>query len=156
MVVGGVVGSYPLLSLTPTPVEVELGCDNFEGFAKSATRAFGNRVNKLHYHNPGQIKDQCTFGRSWEEQIQPHRISKIKFNYMNSIGWAFEIDIFSFYNFSWYDPEDDLKKYFQSSDLEFNFHGFPIKIHLQKWIFELDFLNALTFMSPFVYWRMTG
>ena len=31
-VVGGVVGSYPLLSLTPTPVEVEveveLGCDN--------------------------------------------------------------------------------------------------------------------------------
>ena len=28
VVVGGVVGSYPLLSLTPTPVEVELGCDN--------------------------------------------------------------------------------------------------------------------------------
>ena len=24
-----VVASYPLLSLTPTPVEVELGCDNF-------------------------------------------------------------------------------------------------------------------------------
>jgi predicted MPP superfamily phosphohydrolase len=23
-----VVGSYPLLSLAPTPVEVELGCDN--------------------------------------------------------------------------------------------------------------------------------
>ena len=28
VVVGGVVASYPLLSLTPTPVEVELGCDN--------------------------------------------------------------------------------------------------------------------------------
>ena len=26
---GGVVGSYPLSSLAPTPVEVELGCDNF-------------------------------------------------------------------------------------------------------------------------------
>ena len=25
---GGGVGSYPLLSLAPTPVEVELGCDN--------------------------------------------------------------------------------------------------------------------------------
>ena len=25
---GGVVGSYPLLSQAPTPVEVELGCDN--------------------------------------------------------------------------------------------------------------------------------
>jgi hypothetical protein len=24
-----VVGSYPLLSQAPTPVEVELGCDNF-------------------------------------------------------------------------------------------------------------------------------
>jgi hypothetical protein len=27
-VVGGWVGSYPLLSQAPTPVEVELGCDN--------------------------------------------------------------------------------------------------------------------------------
>ena len=26
--VGGWVGSYPLLSQEPTPVEVELGCDN--------------------------------------------------------------------------------------------------------------------------------
>jgi hypothetical protein len=26
--VGGVVASYPLLSQAPTPVEVELGCDN--------------------------------------------------------------------------------------------------------------------------------
>jgi hypothetical protein len=26
--VGGVVGSYPLLSQAPTPVGVELGCDN--------------------------------------------------------------------------------------------------------------------------------
>jgi hypothetical protein len=25
---GGVVGSYPLSSQAPTPVEVELGCDN--------------------------------------------------------------------------------------------------------------------------------
>jgi hypothetical protein len=25
---GGGVGSYPLLSQAPTPVEVELGCDN--------------------------------------------------------------------------------------------------------------------------------
>ena len=32
VVVGGVVASYPLLSLTPTPVEVEveLGCDNYK------------------------------------------------------------------------------------------------------------------------------
>ena len=27
---GVVVGSYPLLSLAPTPVEVELGCDNID------------------------------------------------------------------------------------------------------------------------------
>jgi hypothetical protein len=30
-VVGGVVASYPLSSQAPTPVEVELGCDNFGG-----------------------------------------------------------------------------------------------------------------------------
>jgi hypothetical protein len=33
-VVGGV-GSYPLLSQAPTPVEVELGCDNFKSMIGS-------------------------------------------------------------------------------------------------------------------------
>ena len=32
---GGVVASYPLLSQAPTPVEVELGCDNCMGKSKS-------------------------------------------------------------------------------------------------------------------------
>jgi hypothetical protein len=42
---GGVVGSYPLSSQAPTPVEVELGCDNIGVTANK--NMFSNNVQTL-------------------------------------------------------------------------------------------------------------
>ena len=46
---GGVVASYPLLSLTPTPVEVEveLGCDNIENRRNCAVGSVSQIVSML-------------------------------------------------------------------------------------------------------------
>jgi hypothetical protein len=45
---GGVVGSYPLLSQAPTPVEVELGCDNMCSINYSQL-AGNNSLVWIHY-----------------------------------------------------------------------------------------------------------
>ena len=43
---GGVVASYPLLSQAPTPVEVELGCDNINVFSVQTLRSFATDLSQ--------------------------------------------------------------------------------------------------------------
>jgi hypothetical protein len=57
-VVWGVVGSYPLSSQAPTPVEVELGCDNKDKHFKSNPPAPKKIDNGINFINCKQYNQQ--------------------------------------------------------------------------------------------------
>jgi hypothetical protein len=52
---GGWVGSYPLLSQAPTPVEVELGCDNCR---QMSTKCLNKSELRTNVKNTVAVKDK--------------------------------------------------------------------------------------------------